>query len=354
MVWLKAGVLVAALGWANPAAAGDGGCASVRSLIAPTVACADAPRGIVLAGSPDRAALLAALAEAGEARFVERFAVAVPRYALVETDGTVVDKSLDARLAEAGFVSRLPWLSEAATVAALHASITRSVTARAQELKLDAARTAQLVDGALAQQAGRLDPATLRAREAGTLPHELGHGWFIRAFWPEASTQGAGHYGGPAPDWMDETAAVLMEDAALADRRRDQFAAAYRGEDATAQARLVDLTAFLSGAHPALPVLALPPGSAGVTVLTGAEAAGLAAAAGGFYLQARLFADYILARSGNPAAFLTAARRFAAGGTTADWLRHDGSSLRVPTTLPALQRDWEAWLATRFPAAPAR
>jgi len=345
MPMLLAGAM-AVTGMTAPA----GGCAALAGA---SRACVDTAGGLVLAGTADRAQALAAIATQGEARFRTRFARAVPRYAVVEMAGATIDTALDARLKAAGYLWRLPWLSEAAMAGAYRGSVLRAVEAQAKAMALDPARTEQLKAAALAQQAARLDPAKMREREAGALPHELGHGWFIRAYWPAAERKGSGdHYGGPAPDWMDEVAAVLMESDAMADGRRARFATLYRGDDAAARARLLDLAAFLSGGHPALPALDLPrSGGGGVRVLTGAEAAGVAAVAGDFYLQARLFADYVLDRSGDPAAFRSAGAAFAAGRTTAEWLATDGARLKLPGTVAGVERDWRAWLAQRHPPA---
>ncbi len=335
---------------AAPVQPAEAGCAVLRSVVPAGQACVDAPHGVIIAATPDRARDLARLAATGEQRFALRFARTVPRYAVVETTDGTRNAALDTQLDRAGYVWRLPWLSPAAMAQGYRASITRAVTAQASAMGFDEARTVAMVTAALAQQESRWSPEASREREAGTLPHELGHGWFIRGFWPQASAKGGDHYGGPAPDWMDETAAVLMEDDALSDKRRAQFGRIMNGTDAAARARLLELTMFLSGGHPALPKLDGMTAGGGVRVLTGVEGAGIAAVAGGFYLQARLFADYVIARSGNPAAFCSAAEAFVRGEKTPQWLAANAAVLKLPGTMPALEKDWHAWLATRFPA----
>jgi hypothetical protein len=320
-------------------------CALVESVLPATWACLETDRGLIVAGSSERAARLGALAAQGATRFRAAFNRPVPLYAIVETIDGRTDPRVETALKVGGVAWRMPWLSEHDMAEGFRTSITRGVTAKAKEMQLDADRTAALVASALAQQADKITPASLQAREAGALPHELGHGWFINAFWPDASIRTSDHYGGPAPDWMDETAAVLMEDDTMANSRRAGFAAIYAGEDAAAKARLLDLTAFLSGGHPALPKLDTGLSADRVQVLTGEEGARIAASARGFYLQARLFADYVLARSGDPAAFRSAADAFAKRKTTTDWLAADGRRLHLPTTVGGVQADWLAWLA---------
>ena len=343
-------LLAAGTGAAARAPLAMRGCAAITPWLAAGQACADAPHGIVIAATPARAATLADLAAQGERRFVQWVGRAPNRYAVVEMVSARIDRPLDAVLARAGYDWRLPWLSEAAMADGYRGSIARAVRARADTMRLDPASTARLVQSALTQQAALFDPGTLRAKEAGALPHELGHGWLTTGFWPGGAAAANDHYGGPAPDWLDETVAILMEDDRLADRRRAQFAALYRGP-ADGRRALIDLAPFLSGGHPALPALDLPVGAEGVRVLTGAEAAGVAAVAGRFYLQARLFADYVRDRSGQDAVFGRIAARLARGGDTAAWLAADGPSLRLPATLPALQQDWEDWIARRLAGA---
>lgn len=334
--------------------AGPEGCDALRQAVPSSQVCLASPGGIVIASNSARASQLAALATLGEARFEQRFGRKVPAYALVETDDGNRNAALDAELEKQGYVSRLPWLSPQAMANAYRASITRAVTAQATSRNLDAAQTNALIESALAQQSAKWDPVKLAELETGTLPHELGHSWFIKAFWPGATSKSGDHYGGPAPDWMDETAAVLMESDELTERRRTQFAAIYRGTDAEARTRLLDLAGFLSGGHPALPRLDLPRASGNaVNVLTGEEAARVARAAGSFYLQARLFADYVLDRSGDPATFRGAADAFAVGKDSAGWLAASGARLHLPSDIAALQRDWEHWLAQHL-AAPGK
>ena len=343
MFWTMGLVLAAAGG--NGADQTPARCATIAALPV-SWACVDTARGLVIAATRDRATQLAALATQGEARFRLRFATPAPSYAVVEMKDGAVDPRLDAELKQRRVAWRLPWLSEAAMAESYRTSVTRAVTAKAQAMALDADRTAALVQAALAQQAASVAPEALRTKEAGALPHELGHGWFTNAFWPDATARAGDHYGGPAADWMDETAAVMMEDDRLANSRRRQFRAIRAGSDADAKARLVDLSLFLSGGHRALPKIDLAGAKSGVQVLTGEEASRVAAVASTFYLQARLFADYVLARSGDPAAFRSAAQAFAAGKDTARWLADEGHRLHLPATTAALQRDWEAWLAS--------
>lgn len=76
---------------------------------------------------------------------------------------------------------------------------------------------------------------------AHVLPHEIGHTVFIRFLAPRT---GRDEYGGGAPDWLDEMAAIAFEDSAgVRMRRADARRHAARGE-------LIPLTRLLSMPHP--------------------------------------------------------------------------------------------------------
>ena len=222
----------------------------------------------------------------------------------------------------------------------------------AQTASLPVAAREAAVAQALTKLTAQATPGSDDVRDRTALPHELGHLWFIRTYWPDRSAAG-GHYGGPAPDWFDEVAAVLMEDDASGTARRDQFAATLAGTRGTVEERdrLLDLQSYLSTEHPALPGVRatagdVRPGGGGVRVLTGPEAQKIAADGLFFYLQSRRFADYLIERTGNPAVFGRVADAIAAGGSFADWLSVSGYPA-LPTTLDGLAADWRAWALKR-------
>lgn len=73
------------------------------------------------------------------------------------------------------------------------------------------------------------------------LPHELGHVIFIRFVAPRTA---ADQYGGAAPDWLDEMAALAFEDdAGIRLRRADTYRHAVRGT-------LIPLSRMLAMTHP--------------------------------------------------------------------------------------------------------
>ena len=345
---------------ATPATAmqdADRGCATIGAITAKVGQCADTPHGVVLAATADRAAALAAIAAQGEVRFTRHFDRSPPKYAVIEGDGTL-DPVIGDALAAAGYVWRMPWLSPDFFAERINGSLRRVVEARAKAQGLAPDAAERMIAAALAQNASRFSPEAIARREQGVVPHELGHGWLMRGWWPDAPPLPEGaprRYGGPGPDWMDELAAVLMEDEASARNRRDDFDRRLTTGSATRD-RLLDLKTYLTMAHPALAAIATSSSpeanrTTGVMVL-GAEESRFAADQGIlFYLQSRLFADYLIERTGPSRAFVTAADTFAAGGTTADWLARHGPSLGIATDIDTLQADWRAWVIARSASA---
>lgn len=324
-------------------------CAAARQ--ATGYVCQATAGGVVLAANQAGAARLAVHATAGEARWRDHFGSAVTSYAVVENLGPGMTKALHA----AGFPIVLPWLNPGQYVTASTESVRRAteMQVKAQGIT-DLAQVRGAVDQAVTAWQAKHPPAEWLGKEAGAVPHEIGHMWYIARYWPRAAVDGTGHYGGPGPDWMDETAAVLMEDDQLANDRRKQFATYFADQTPTgtgARTTLTDLAAFLHREHPAKAMSDMIAARAGsssgprVMVVSAEEAKGQAQAAGLFYLQARMFADYLIAKSGNPAVFADIGTAFGRGQSIEQWLAARGKHWHLGLTVEALQEDWKAWLA---------
>lgn len=302
----------------------------------------------------DAAAVRAMTEDVGVAREIYRthFGRLPPPGAIVsagtqQSVGAEENRSL--RAAGARWV--LPWIDAADRDRALEPKIRAAITQKMPGMSEQAVDAA--VARALASAAGGEQGADTSIRSA--LRHELGHMWLIADRWPrrteeEAASRTDSHYGGPAPDWLDETAAVLMEDAAMTARRRELFGTIRRGGEPGE--RIVALADFVTMDHPlAAQVRARPDAKSGasITILSGEEARRLAAGSRAFYAQARVFADYLIARSGRPDVFAAIADAAAEGEDFASWLGRDGAGYGLPATLPALERDWLDWLAPAYP-----
>ena len=334
-------------------------CAQATAVV-PGKQCAANPNGVVLAPERPEAERIAAAVREGETRFARHFGRSPPRYAIVQDFRPEELRALNA----AGFVRTLPWLTLAQLEAASIESIRRAAQMQATAQGLPPDRAEAVMQQAEAQWRSRNSREARIARDAGVLPHEIGHGWYVQLYWPGTMLDRTGHYGGPGPDWLDETAAILMESDAFAADRRRQFEEVYRGTSATAGgigisvAELVDLPRFLTRAHPGLALQEArrpPPGSGPqVRVLTGDEARRVAGGAGLFYLQGRMFADFLIDRTGNPAIFAEMGAAFGRGQSLDQWLAERGPSHRLGATVAELDVAWRAWLEGRFgpPAGP--
>lgn len=318
-----------------------------------TLVCREGVAGIIYGRDAEEVRRLAEDEQAAAAAYRMHFGRPPPRGALVSAgSATPVGEAVRGRLRAAGLTWVLPWIDAADRQRALEPKI------RAQVERQLAGAPAAAIDAAVARAlaaAGSAGPdgdTTLRS----AVRHELGHLWLIEDHWPrrpDAAAPTAAHYGGPAPDWLDETAAVLMEDAAMADGRRARFAQIRRGE--ASDETPIPLARFVTMDHPlAARVRAERPAGTGstVTVVSGEAARRLAGGASAFYAQARVFADFLIAASGRPDVFAAIAAATAGGEDLGAWLAREGDRYGLPSTLDALDRAWQAWLDTPAAAPP--
>jgi hypothetical protein len=319
-----------------------------------SLACAESAAGWAYADSPGMAATLAADAETAAIEFERRFGLDAPRGAVVAvgSGGIVPVTQVDA-LRGHGAKWILPWLSAEDQQAFRERTIRDAIKARLGADDGDP-RVEALVARAKAQVQAQApthgSDENTTARSA--LRHEIGHVLLIKGFWPdEAPDSGrAVHYGGPAPDWLDEVAAVLMEDAAMTADRRKLLLELRDGR--RSGAGLKTLAGYFAADHPLKAIaaeLGARPrdGGASVRVIRGAEARQLGGQAAWFYAQARGVADFLLASSDDEGVFGDLARAFAAGDTMETWLAREGKDHGLPASLPELETRWQAWLAAQ-------
>ena len=120
------------------------------------------------------------------------------------------------------------------------------------------------------------------------LRHEIGHDLFVRYLVPSTK---ADQYGGDAPDWLDEAAAVAFEGDMLRDLRR-RATVRYAREK-----RLIPLARFLTMIHPEEAAQSIPAASGRqMTVFTAASDDTEV-----FYAMASAFYDFLVVRSGKSA-----------------------------------------------------
>ena len=306
-------------------------------------ACIETEAGLAIARNEATARRYGMAIETARSQFALHYGE-LPAQSVALVQGNTARAALAGELEAAGYGIILPWLDPAEERAQLAASIRRQITAQAPGLPQ--AQVDALVAQALpAEQA---DTALDTALDTAAIAHELGHLWYIRSFWSaEAGT--ASHYGGPAPDWLDEIAGVAMETGELLDQRRAALRDPERGP-------FPPLSEFLAMPHP-LAVLAaaaaeqhqgeIGEGQARVIRLSGEDAErllhGAATDPSRYYIQARGFLDYLIDRAGRaPLVPLTEALQ--SGQTLDDWLARAGAAHGLPGSVEALETDWVTWL----------
>ncbi len=323
---------------ALPVAAGD--CPALPEI---TATCVSTPQGWFYGkDSADAEGLANAAAEASTL-FTRYFARPAPRGALLSTGtGASITPAQDAALKAAGAQWVLPWLDADDRRALVENRIREQV-----RKQLGEAATPAVVEAATAQalsQATRPGPGGDTTSHSA-LRHEVGHMLLTHAFWPRTSDDvraGGRSYGGDGPDWLDETAAVLMEDDAMADSRRSRLP-----DVAGRTGGLMPLATFFVAQHPLAAMLEEAGGiddGSSIRLVQGEEAARLAERGQDFYTQARAFADFLIATSGDPQVFAGITEALAAGRDMEDWLGMQGEAHHLPSNVEALQVQWQAWV----------
>ncbi len=208
------------------------------------------------------------------------------------------------------------------------------------------------VDLLMQQTLKQLNPAAERSApsdsgplESTALRHEIAHLLFIEGVWGRTLPPGS-QYGGDAPDWLDEAAAIAAESEDMTAARRRLFRQAAR------DGRLIPLNRFVSMAHPAFedPDLralleqtrerAAREGAAVSSFSSKRESSG---EAGLFYAQTRGWLDFLSARSGNAGILGVVSDALQSGQPFEEWLENGGHNFGLPLTLAALEAEFLAW-----------
>lgn len=170
------------------------------------------------------------------------------------------------------------------------------------------------------------------------LRHEVGHDLFIRYLVPStrAGQSRAGQYGGDAPDWLDEMAAIAFEgDPMRAMRRR---AAVRHAADGT----LIPLPRLLTMVHPELAAGTMPAAGG----MPGAAYVPKSGETASFYATAAALYEYLVERTGNSAIVAELARAFRAGERLDHWLPVRTGHGSGTSGLDALNAGFLSWIAS--------
>lgn len=313
--------------------------ASALALIAPATFAADMPicpevvappapvclataHGLAYADTQADAQMAAEAIEGAVTQFIAAFGRALPPGMLVLSSTFEGDQATRfARDHSLGFWQ--VWLSPADKRAQVEAVMRRT------DPNPDANRVAKVL-------------GHLQAQHLNTLRHELGHAQYRAAYWPNAESVD-GQYGTPAPDWLDEAAAVRMEGEAARTQYEHSFFAALR----TASPAILPLAQFLAQTHPVVAQRQALMQSSGVQTQSGIQVMTMsgdgALAAGLFYAQSMLFADFLEQTSRQPHILGTISEAIAAGADFESWLADTGAAHGLPSDIAALQTAWDAW-----------
>ena len=293
----------------------------------PGAVCVAATHGLAYAGRQDDAELAAAALDVVAARFQQVFG-RPPASGVLVLSSTFATEDGERFAQTHGLEFSQSWLSPGDKRAQVETAIRRAMPDAGPDR----------IEAIVSQ---------VEARHVDTLRHELGHAQYRAAFWPHAQPDLA-QYGTPAPDWLDEASAVLMEDEPGRAARERHFIDARRQSSPAIR----PLAEFLAMAHPMTAARrAQLEAEAGTRTTSGIQvmvASGPdAPAMGMFYAQSLLFSDFLLDASGDPTILGTISTALADGVGFADWLADSGALHGLPADISTLQAAWDNWCETR-------
>ncbi|WP_374132983.1 hypothetical protein [Sphingomonas sp. 28-62-20] len=314
----------------------------------PNTDCREVKAGAVIAPSTDVGRYITALNEAAE-RYARHFGA--PKRPIMLAVGTELLPDQIASL-RARNIPLLNWprtvLDPKVIEAAIRKQIDTQFPAATAEAKADILQKLLAKLSATPGNAGG-------SVEMGIIQHEFGHLWFMLDFdglAPRASKSG---YGSTAPDWLDEMAAVLVENDAITTKRRSDLKMALRRPGGS---RLETQSRLLQRDHPMPRIANGKVGSVAVTIR--ADATNDAAAAleretvSDFYIQARGFADFVIASTHDDMVFGKISVALSRGQSFERWLSENGAQIGLSDSLPGLEIQWRAWLVEQSAEAVAK
>lgn len=314
--------------------------------------CTASGRGLALA-LPDQAQQLAGTLDDAVADFESYFGASDYSFAVLSTPS--LPNEAVAFLKERGFLA-LPWITEASRGNLIRLSVERQVEEQTKGMSEEqrAAILAQALEQVASAGAGALQPPS--AVELGALAHEAGHILFREFYDGDAALEkSVSRYGSSAPDWIDELAAVLNENGELTTGR---YASAQKRLEEGKSANPYPLLEYLEMEHPSLraaQALRERSGQSGENVtliLSGEEAEQFLKESRGdpaeFYLQTRLFADFMLDTTGDQRIFAKIANGVKKQGTFGRWLGANHEEFGLAGDIAGLETQFSSWIEERF------
>ena len=186
-----------------------------------------------------------------------------------------------------------------------------------------------------------------------SLRHELAHAFFLAGVIPNLRKN---QYGGDAPDWLDEAAAMIVETDGVNDMRRSAF------NEQVCSGRLIPLDVFLVSEHP---VFAAPKMHTMLAALRQRKLErpvmlemrlselGLdERAVRDFYAQASAFAQYLVTRTGDEKILGRIAQSIRASGEPTSWQQSQWFRAESRLGTASLGDDFARWAHTQAAAVP--
>lgn len=168
---------------------------------------------------------------------------------------------------------------------------------------------------------------------AHVLPHEIGHTLFIRFL---VRRTGVDEYGGGAPDWLDEMAAIAFEDPnGVRMRRGEARRHAERGA-------LIPLARFLSMPHPEWSSRSIATSRSASSAMSQPRSADTPA----FYATARALLDFLIDRTGDERVIPLLAEQVRAGAPLDRWLLAHSAGGAASGGLTGLDAELRAFVLT--------
>lgn len=298
-------------------------CARALAAVAGASACAASRHGIALAASQAEADRLMARAVGGEERFADVFGRPPSAYAVYAFPDPAAIAGAQQVLRQLGLPAFLPVPSAG------------FLQRQRERMAAAAAGGGRIV---MRAPAGASDEP-MDAEGENKIPHELGHLWYAQIFWADAPRRDGDRYGSAAPDWLDEIAAMMMESDTRTAIYRNRFTDSRDPARASDLPPEIPLAELVTMPHPVSASLPPPGQASGPIRLTSAPSL--------FYAQTRVFADYLIERSGDPRILATISEE-SRGSDFAGWLTRHGARHRLPSSLSAMDTDWQAWTNRRF------
>ncbi len=319
--------------------AADPGCGTALAAAPAYSRCAQGGAGVAISADQAEADALLAYAESAEPRFIRHFPTAIRPYVVLYFD----QAAPVAELQTAGFPTVLAWASPQ-KIGQLLGETLRQNARGPDNVPLSAEAEA----GVQAQMA--LLTRGIIDMQDGVISHEVAHLWYRDAYWKD-SRQPRDGYGTPAPDWLDETAAILCETEGMAVKRRKTFLdawAAAGAENRYVPGGIGDLGHVLQRSHPSQATPSRAPS------LTGEQAVVTVRPKSGdrdlFYSQVRSFSDFLIDTSGDPEVFARITEALVEGRSFEQWLADQPSYATIPRDVPELQHQWSVWIEKQLAA----